>query len=156
MAWTLNLEFCSKGTVESLKNENSFWVDGAISNILPSLKPLVHESCIMISERKIKLKHKQEFEKLKKLTSRKTWGPTLQNSSSLHSMISAPELLALPWNIFPRSSCWVLVLGLWLQWKLDEEMVDVVAWFGEVFIVGFIEMKLAFHCNGESYHSGFS
>ncbi|WVZ02342.1 hypothetical protein V8G54_023148, partial [Vigna mungo] len=31
------------------------------------------------------------------------------------------------------------------------EVVDVVAWFGKDFIVGFIETKLAFHCNVEPF-----
>jgi len=34
MAWGLSLGFSSKGTLESLKNENRFLAGGAISNIL--------------------------------------------------------------------------------------------------------------------------
>ena len=34
MAWGLSFGFCSIGTFESLKNENNFCADGAISNIL--------------------------------------------------------------------------------------------------------------------------
>ena len=39
MPWDLSFGFFSRGTFESFRNENNFFVDGAISNILQKLNP---------------------------------------------------------------------------------------------------------------------
>ena len=39
MPWDLSFGFFSRGTFESFSNENNFFADGAISNILQKLNP---------------------------------------------------------------------------------------------------------------------
>lgn len=47
MAWGLSLGFCSKGTFESLKNENSCLAGGAISKILTCHNQLFKNNVVL-------------------------------------------------------------------------------------------------------------
>lgn len=137
LAWDLSFGFRSTGTSESFKNENSFWADGAISNILQnSDQCTIHSIPICLNGHRYKtiireIKMKQRRYNLRCLTSRRTWDPVPQNSASLQSMTSPPELLALLWTLFLPKCSWSLVIcSSWL-WM----------WQGRLFLLSTISRR---------------
>ena len=68
MAWDLSFGFFSRGTFESFRNENNFFADGAISNILQKLNPtLLNKKTKALFHIHISSRNKVVIKKIRKI-----------------------------------------------------------------------------------------